>query len=76
MRSAEQCRVDSARKLDLERELARVSGLLKWSKERGKRAEEKLDQLRVSALEARLLREELGAVREDCARLVQLIRYG
>lgn len=52
-----------------------MSDLLQRSKEKGLKADSELRELRVSALEARLLREELEAVRSDCGRLVQLIRY-
>ncbi|CAM9540539.1 unnamed protein product, partial [Sphacelaria rigidula] len=71
--NADRCRVLQADKADLERHLSRLSDLLQRSKEKGLRADSELRELRVSALEARLLREELEAVRDDCGRLVQLI---
>ena len=48
---------------------------LKKAEIRGAAAGEISEKLRLKGIEAGLLVEELGAVRQDCGRLVQLIRY-
>lgn len=54
--------------------MERVKGLLEQAKANGRKASARVEELRLAEIEAGLLREELGVVREDCGRLVQLIR--
>lgn len=51
-----------------------MRALLKEAERRGAVAVTISEELRLKRIEAELLAEELGAVRQDCGRLVQLIR--
>lgn len=74
MRGTERCRVLSADNAELRQELDRVKGLLDHAKKRGLKATAIVDELRLKEIEAGLMKEELEAVRQDCGRLVQLVR--
>lgn len=73
VQSAERCRALSNENGELKKDLERTRELLKEAKVRGVAAGGIADSLRLKNIEVGLLKEELGAVREDCGRLVQLV---
>lgn len=75
VRSTENCRVLCTDNAELRQELDRVKGLLDNAKKGGLKATARIDELRLKEIEAGLLTDELEAVRGDCGRLVQLVRY-
>ena len=74
VQNAERCRALSSENGELGAELEHVRALLKESDRRSAAAASISEELRLKRIEAGLLKEELGAVRQDCGRLVQLIR--
>lgn len=74
VQNAESCRVISSENGGLRKELAYVKALLKEAERRRAVASTISEELRLKSIEVGLLTEELGAVRQDCGRLVQLIR--
>lgn len=70
------CRVLHTENGELRGELERARAQLKEAKRRGAVAGTLAENLRLKSLENGLLVEELGAVRQDCGRLVQLVRCG
>lgn len=74
MRGTERCRALSADNAELRQELDRVKGMLDHAKKGGLKATSRIDKLRLKEIEAGLLKDELEGVRQDCGRLVQLVR--
>lgn len=74
VQSAELCRVLSSENGELRQELEHVRARLKEAERRSAVAGPMAEELRLKRIEAGLLMEELGVVRQDCGRLVQLIR--
>ncbi|CAM9262355.1 unnamed protein product, partial [Hapterophycus canaliculatus] len=72
-RAGEHCRALSNENSELRRDLQRAREMLKKAKVRGAAIDGMADSLRLKSIEVGLLTDELGAVREDCGRLVQLV---
>ncbi|CBN75316.1 hypothetical protein Esi_0078_0048 [Ectocarpus siliculosus] len=73
VQSAERCRTLSAENHQLKEEIERVREHLEEAKRRCSAAGATSNALRLKTIETELLSEELGAVRADCGRLVQLV---
>jgi len=70
----ERCRILSTENHELREELERTRVRLKEVERQAVVARVVSEELRLKRIETGLLVEELGAVRQDCGRLVQLIR--
>ncbi|CAM9697850.1 unnamed protein product [Ectocarpus fasciculatus] len=70
---AECCRILGAENHQLKEEIERVREHLEGAKRRCSAAGATSNALRLKTIESELLSEELGAVRADCGRLVQLV---